>query len=138
MAEQINALFVHAQDETFHDLAQALRSLSIVVVHARNFQEASLLFKRRSEVDLVFAGVALPDGSWVDVLRLAQQSKSFVPVIVVSGMVDVGLYLEALEEGAFDFITPPFLTSDLAHVVRSAIYKELVSAKHGLTAPRAA
>lgn len=138
MAEQINALLVHAPDETLHDLTQALKCLSIEVTHARNCREASLLFKRLDGVDLVFAGIALPDGSWVDVLRLAQQSKRFLPVIVVSRMVDVGLYLDAIEKGAFDFVTPPFLTSDLAHIIRSAIYRELVSAKQELSAPRAA
>lgn len=138
MAEQIKALFVHGQDETFYDLARVLRSLNIEVLHVRNCREASQLFKRPAEVDLVFAGVALPDGNWADVLSLAQQSRTFLPVIVVSRMVDVGLYLDALEKGAFDFLTPPFLTSDIAHIVRSAIFKELVSAKHDLTAPPAA
>lgn len=138
MAEQINALLVHAPDETLYDLTQALRCLSIEVIHAQNCRQASLLFKRSGGIDLVFAGIALPDGNWADVLRLAKQSKRFLPVIVVSRMVDVGLYLDAIEKGAFDFVTPPFLTSDLAHIIRAAIYKELVSAKRDLSAPRAA
>lgn len=138
MAEQINALFVHAHDETFHDLARVLRSLNIEVHHARNCREASLLFKGRAEVDMIFSGVALPDGNWADVLQLAQQARRFLPVIVVSRMTDVELYLDALEKGAFDVVTPPFLASDVAHIIRSAIFKELVSAKQNLTAPPAA
>lgn len=138
MAEQISALFVHPQDETYKELEGVLASMSIAVVNARNFREASLLFKKAGGVDLVFAGIALPDGSWADVLKLAQQSKNFLPVIVVSRTVDINLYLEALEKGAFDFVTPPFITSDLAHIIRSAIYKGLVSAKQGLAAPPAA
>src|SRR5574340_314780 len=119
MAEQINALLVHSQDETFHDLAWALKSLSVKVIHARNCREASLLLKKQGGIDLVFAGTDLPDGNWADVLGLAQRSKSYLPVIVVSRMVDMGLYLDSLGKGAFDFVTPPFLTSDLAHIVRS-------------------
>jgi DNA-binding NtrC family response regulator len=138
MPEQINALLVHAQDDTFLDLARVLKSLSIRVIHAQNCQEASQVVKSRGEVDLVMAGIALPDGTWGDILRLAQQSKRFLPVIVVSRTVDVGLYLDALEKGAFDFVTPPFLASDLAHIVRSAIYKELVSVKQDLGATFAA
>lgn len=135
MAEQINALLVHTQDETLLNLAQTLKSLSVKVILARNCREAALLFKREGGIDLVFAGTDLPDGNWADVQRLAQQSNSYAPVIVVSQLVDVGLYLDALGRGAFDFVTPPFLASDLAHIVRSAIYKELVSVKHDLTAP---
>ncbi len=138
MAEQINALLVHTENETLQNLARTLKSLSVKVIFARNCREAARLFKKEGGIDLVFAGTDLPDGIWVDVLRLAQQSNSYAPVIVVSQMVDVGLYLEALGRGAFDFVTPPFVASDLAHIVRSAIYKELVSVKHDLTAPPAA
>lgn len=137
MADQINALLVHAKDESYNDLARILRSLSLKVIHVRSCREASAHLKKQGAVDLVFAGTNLQDGGWIDVLGLAQQAKSYLPVIVVSGIVDVGLYLDALGRGAFDFVTPPFLTSDLAHIVRSAIYKELVSVKQDLAAPPA-
>jgi len=135
MAEQINALVVHAYDETFHELLQVLGTLGIKVVHARNCREASLLFKKDVGVDLVFAGTGFQDGGWADVLQLAQRLKSYLPVIVISQIVDVRLYLEVLGSGAFDYVTPPFLASDMAHLVRSAIYKGLVSEKQDLTAP---
>jgi len=134
MAEQITALVVHRRDEAFRDLAAVLGRLGIEVLHARNCEEAVRLFKQPKPVDMVFAGVELPDGSWTDMLILAAQSKSYLPVIVVSQMVDIELYLDALGSGAFDFITPPFLASDLAHIIRSAIYKELVSVKQNLSA----
>jgi DNA-binding NtrC family response regulator len=136
MTEQINALLVHSEDETFRGLTRALNSLSIKMVHARNCREASvLLMKNRGATDMVFAGTNLQDGGWADILALAQQSKSYLPVIVVSRMVELKVYLDALGRGAFDFITPPFLASDLARILRSAIYKELVSVKQDLTAP---
>lgn len=135
MAEQISALVVHAQDETYHGLLQTLNALGIRVVHARNCREASLLLKKDGGIDLVFTGPGFPDGGWAEVVELVQHSKTHLPVIVVSAVADVELYLEALGRGAFDFVTPPFLTSDMAHVVRSAIYKELLSAKQDLIAP---
>jgi DNA-binding NtrC family response regulator len=135
MTEQINALLVHSEDETFQDLTRALKSLSIRVVHAGNCREASVLLKKQGVADMVFAGTNLQDGGWADVLTLAQQSKSYLPVIVVSRMLDVELYMDALGRGAFDFVTPPFLDSDLARILRSAIYKELVNVKQDLTAP---
>jgi DNA-binding NtrC family response regulator len=135
MAEQINALLVYSEDDIFRDLTRALKSLSVRVAHARNCREASVLLKKQGATDMVFAGTNLQDGGWADVLVMAQRSKSYLPVIVVSRMVDVQLYLDALGRGAFDFVTPPFLASDLARILRSAIYKELVSVKQDLTAP---
>ncbi|TAM78712.1 MAG: response regulator [Acidobacteria bacterium] len=135
MAEQINALLVHAQDETFNHLTRALKSLNVRIVQARNCKEASLLLRKHGTIDMVFTGTNLQDGRWDKVLELAQESKNYLPVIVVSRLVDVKLYLDVLGRGAFDFITPPFLTSDLARILRSAIYKELISVKQDLTAP---
>ena len=138
MAEQITALVVHRKDAAFQSLAKVLGRLGLEVIHARSCEEAIRLFKQSKPVDLVFAGVELPDGGWTDMLILAAQSKSYLPVIVVSQMVDIELYLDALGSGAFDYITPPFVASDLAHIIRSAIYKELVSVQRDLTAPPAA
>jgi FixJ family two-component response regulator len=42
-------------------------------------------------------------------------------VVVVSGLVDVGLYLETLDQGAYDFLTPPFEVREVAHIVRCAM-----------------
>lgn len=138
MAEQINALLVHQADETFNALTRALSYLSVKVVHARSCREASQLLRQQSAIDMIFSGTSLQDGGWADVLALAQQSKSYRPVVVVSRTVDVGLYLDALGMGAFDYVSPPFLAGDLAHIIRSAIYKELVSVKQDLSAPRVA
>ena len=138
MAEQINALVVHAKDECYHDLTRLLASLSIKVIHAQSCRQAAVHLKREGAIDLVFAGTSLQDGGWADVLRLAQQARSYIPVIVVSRMLDVAVYLDSLGRGAFDFLTPPFVTSDLAHIIRSAIYKGLVSGKQDLAAPPAA
>jgi DNA-binding NtrC family response regulator len=135
MAEQINAMVVHAPDETFHDLARTLRDLGVKINHARSLREAALMMKEQGAIDLVFAGANMRDGGWAEVLALAQQSKRLTPVIVVTRMVDVGVYLDALGRGAFDYVTPPFVTSDVAHIVRSAILKELVSVKQDLTVP---
>ena len=70
--------------------------------------------------ELVFTDTQLPDGTWSDVVRLAEGARAPVNVIVVSRLVDIPLYVRAIEQGAFDFITPPFESADLAYVIRCA------------------
>ena len=70
---------------------------------------------------LVFTDTQLPDGTWADVLALAQKAKLPVNVIVVARVVDTRFYVEVIETGAFDFLAPPFNATDLAYVVRSAM-----------------
>ena len=70
---------------------------------------------------LVFTDTQLPDGTWADILALAEKAKLPVNVIVVARVVDTRFYVEAIETGAFDFLAPPFNATDLAYVVRSAM-----------------
>jgi DNA-binding NtrC family response regulator len=70
---------------------------------------------------LVLADPRLPDGSWEDVVVSAATAPAPVNVIVVSEVVDIALYLEAIQRGAFDFIVPPMSLPDFTYVVRSAV-----------------
>jgi DNA-binding NtrC family response regulator len=81
---------------------------------------------------LVFTDTELPDGTWVDILAEAGRAAQPVNVIVVARVVDTRLYLDTIETGAFDLIAPPFVATDLQHVVRSAL--DNVAARRGIRA----
>jgi DNA-binding NtrC family response regulator len=111
---------VHDQAEPLDTLELALQGQSIKTCRACSCQEASLELARANPVHLVFTDTTLPDGTWREVLGLAAKAPVPVDVIVVARLVDVQLYLEVIESGAFDFITPPFAACDVAHVIRCA------------------
>lgn len=127
MGEKIKAVMIYNQCEPSEALNQVLKRLGLEVRRLRTCHEASGIFQQTDAAELVFTDTNLPDGTWEDVVQLAQQGNAFLPVIVVSRMVDIDLYLEALERGAFDFVAPPFLSHDLANVTGSAMYQKLVS-----------
>lgn len=70
---------------------------------------------------VLFTDLHLPDGDWQEVLQIAREAPAPVQVIVVSRIVDVGLYLDALDAGAFDFVVPPFCTADLDYIIVNAL-----------------
>jgi FixJ family two-component response regulator len=55
------------------------------------------------------------------VVSLATKASKPVNVIVVGRLVDVGLYLQTITGGAFDFIVTPLTGYELTHVVRCAL-----------------
>jgi DNA-binding NtrC family response regulator len=128
MEAKIKVVMIYDQHEPSEALKRVLRHLGMEIHSVHTCQEASrLLLKQPGSAEMIFTDTTLPDGTWEDVLLLAQQSHEFLPVIVVSRVVDIDLYLKALESGAFDLVTPPFLSYDLANVTGSAMYKKLVS-----------
>jgi DNA-binding NtrC family response regulator len=102
-------------------LRRALESQAIETQSVGTCHEANQTLWGRQPPHLVLADTRLPDGSWEVVVRLAARAPAPVNVIVVSEVVDIALYLEVIQRGAFDFIVPPMSLPDFAHVVWSAV-----------------
>ncbi|NUR17801.1 MAG: response regulator transcription factor [Dermatophilaceae bacterium] len=72
------------------------------------------------DVDLVVLDLVMPGASGLTVLDAIQQSRRTTPVIVLSGVTDVGTRVEVLDRGAVDVVAKPFsLTELLARVRRN-------------------
>ncbi|MGY3779095.1 response regulator [Isobaculum melis] len=70
--------------------------------------------------DVVILDLGLPDQDGIDVLKNIR-SWSEVPIIVVSARSDESEKVLALDEGADDYITKPFGTSELLARIRTAL-----------------
>ena len=120
MREEPAAILLHRAGATTSVLKQALENASIQVRWLATLQAGPSL-QGPNPPHLVFTESALPDGTWADVVKQASLACKPVKVIVVSRVVNVGRYLEAIEGGALDFIVPPLAAGELAHVVKSAV-----------------
>jgi len=121
MAEKVHALLVFGKKGPLADLRPLLDMHGIRTTRVRNCAETAVVLGRPQVPNLMFTDIALDDGSWTDVKTLAERSRPQVPVIVVSQLLDVALYLDVLERGASDFIVPPFRDVDLEHIVKGAL-----------------
>lgn len=63
--------------------------------------------------DVVLLDLKMPEMDGFQVLREIKKSNEAVPVIIISGFLNIRLAREAISLGAFDYITKPF---DLAYV----------------------
>lgn len=123
MNEAVCAMLVHDEGSPIGTLKLALEYQGVRTFRARNCQETQMRLEEGVVPELVFTDTKLADGNWASVLALVRQLVPAAQVIVVSRFVDTKLYIEVLESQAFDFIVPPFLDSDLAHVVRCATWQ---------------
>jgi DNA-binding NtrC family response regulator len=120
MREEISAVLLHQPAESQRLLKQALEGRSIKVNWLQNYREAVPLLREVDPPHLVFTEALLPDGTWADVVKLALAALKPVKVIVVSRLIDIRLYVETMDRGAFDFIVPPATSDELAHVLAGA------------------
>jgi DNA-binding NtrC family response regulator len=119
MNDRLFVLLVHDQPEPLESLKHALKTLPVETCTVRTCEEVRRLLAQ-TEPHIVFTDTFLPDGSWVDVVNLAENAPVSPNVIVVGGTTNMKLYVSAIERGAFDFVLPPFELQGLAHIVRSA------------------
>jgi CheY-like chemotaxis protein len=133
---KLSALLVMGEDDASLRINDILHGLGIQTQCVRTCREAAAALQHAGLPQLVFSGVALPDGTWAEVLRLAASGKD-VPVILVSRLPDVQLYLDALESGVTDFISPPFVSAEIAHVVKCAVWPPHSYAPHSALAAMA-
>ena len=68
--------------------------------------------------------VRMPGMSGIDLLRHLRERRVAMPVIVITGHGDVPLAVEAMKEGAVDFLEKPFDDEVLFAAIRSALKKQ--------------
>ncbi len=76
--------------------------------------------KDNHDVDLVMLDVNLPSMSGLDVLKQIRELKKSLPVIVISGFVSTDNAIEAMKEGAYEYLTKPFQVTKLLDTVNKA------------------
>ena len=76
------------------------------------------------EIDLVVLDLNLPDLSGHEVLRVVRAAKPTLPVLVLSSVSAGTTRVELLENGAVDYVTKPFVPSELLARIRLRIGPE--------------
>jgi len=123
MAKQFSALLVYEREGPIRSLEANISSQGVRTLRSRNCSEVREVLREMEPPDLIMTDVSLPDGTWEDVLSSANSVPATVPVIVVSHIVEMALYLDVLQSGAYDFIVPPISFWDLAYIIRGALLK---------------
>jgi DNA-binding NtrC family response regulator len=109
-------LFVSGDRGEASRLTQMLHELPLVLDHAMSVRQArSKLGKKRFNVVLTEA--ALPDGDWLDVLRLSRDTPTEPQVIVTDAQADARFWAEALNLGAYDMLAQPFFEPEVRRIL---------------------
>ena len=97
-----------------------LRPLECDVATAGNGEQA-LSAIRKDPPDLVLLDLQMPKMGGIDVLRTLRKEGSDVPTIVITAHGSIETAVEAMKEGAHDFITKPVDGNHFDIVVRKAL-----------------
>ena len=107
-------------------LSRTLEKFGYEVVLAEDGQ-AGLDRLREGRVHILLADLQMPKVSGQELLRAAKTLAPDVEVIVITGHGSVEDAVEAMKEGAYDFITKPFKRVQLEQTIRRAAEKQTLA-----------
>jgi DNA-binding NtrC family response regulator len=113
-------------------LLESLKQRRYLIDVAVNGNEALARLGQR-DYDLIITDARLPDVEGLEILRQARPRESGTGVIMITAYGTVKDAVSAMREGAFDYITKPFLVDELELVIDKFFdYQRLVSENRNL------
>jgi two-component system, LuxR family, response regulator FixJ len=83
----------------------------------------------RSQHGCVVLDIRMPEMSGLEVQQRLNKEGSMLPVIFITGHGDVPMAVQAMKEGAFDFIQKPFREQDLVDRINHALQQDAENRK---------
>jgi len=120
MEFQANILVIDDEESIRIGCIQTLTEEGYRVQAAENGHEGLELIKRES-FDVVLLDLKMPDISGMDVLKKIKESDPNSKVIIITGYATIDSAVEAIKQGAYDYIPKPFTSETLCSLVKKAV-----------------
>jgi len=119
MAEKISILIVDDEESVRDSLFNWFMEDGYDVECAENAKKALLLLESR-EFDIVLADIKMPGMDGMEMHRRIRALNKETIVIIMTAFASVDTAVQALKDGAYDYVTKPFDPDDLSHLIRNA------------------
>jgi diguanylate cyclase (GGDEF)-like protein len=97
---------------TVMTLKTGLQSVDFIIKTAETLENA-MVSLRGGQIDLVLLDLGLPDSNGIVNVEKVHASFPSTPIIVLTGLADEEVGVEAIRKGAIDYVTKPFNPSGL-------------------------
>jgi len=84
------------------------------------------------QFDIVLADVRMPGMSGLDLLKTIQETYPDIDVVMMTGYGTVASAVQAMKQGAYDYLTKPLKVEDLQHVFQRLVEKQALAAENRL------
>ena len=119
MTEQISILIVDDEESVRDSLYNWFIEDGYRVATAESAKGALSLLES-DQFDIVLADIKMPGMDGLEMLRLIKTLRQETVVIMMTAFATVETAVQALKDGAFDYVTKPFDPDDLSHLIRNA------------------
>lgn len=119
---ELNVLVVDDDTAVRELLADGLESFGYATVQASGIDEAFEIVKGQP-LRLVLSDIDMPGGDGIQLLNRVKQFAPDLDVIMVTGAIDADTAIQAIRQGASDYVTKPFNLDEVQIVVERTLEK---------------
>ncbi|MFQ5824798.1 MAG: sigma-54-dependent transcriptional regulator [bacterium] len=116
-------LIVDDEASVRESLEKVLSKAGYVTRTASSGYKAFALLSKET-VDIVLSDLKMPDGDGIELLKNIKKKYADIEVILLTGYGTIEAAVEAMKEGAYDFITKPFKKAVIISTVERAIERQ--------------
>ncbi len=118
----MNKLLIVDDEKTVRYSFKRMFESDYEVLSAENGRSAlRILDSHHNSVDMIFLDVRMPGMNGIEVLKKIKERTRNTPVVVMTAFGDSDSAIEAMKEGAFDYLIKPFEDGQLKEVIEKAI-----------------
>src|SRR3989338_6601712 len=120
MPQTKHAVLVIDDETNMLKTYKAILKKSYEITTINNGPEALEMLKREN-FSLVLLDVMMPDMNGIEVLKKIKELDKNIEVVMITGVKDIKMAVQAIKLGAYDYITKPFEIEDLLSVISKAL-----------------
>ena len=120
MTEKANILIIDDEETIRDSCSQVLGKEGYTVKEARDGSEGLKLFKKEF-FHVVFLDLKLPGLDGMEILKRIKEENPETPVIIITGFATIESAVEAIKQGAFDYLAKPFGPEELRVIAEKAL-----------------
>ncbi|MBN2801561.1 MAG: sigma-54-dependent Fis family transcriptional regulator [Deltaproteobacteria bacterium] len=119
-SDNIRVLVVDDDASSLRSVERILKSKGFWVFSSTD-GEAAIEVMKEANVDVMLVDLVMPKMNGLEVLKTVKAESRYIQVVMMTAFGDVDSAVEAVKEGAYDFLTKPFQSADaLALSVKKA------------------
>jgi DNA-binding NtrC family response regulator len=120
MTKAANILVID-DEEVIQDSCSLILKKEGFKVKAASDGEGGLLAFKKELFHVILLDLKLPGMNGMQVLAKIKEESPETPVIIITGYATIGSAVEAIKQGAFEYLTKPFAPEELRIVVNKAL-----------------
>jgi len=121
MAGKKNSILVVDDERSMRELLDVMLSREGYEITCAESGRKAISLLETNDYDLLLCDIKLGDISGIDVLRAAKKKNQKTVVIMISAYASTETAVEAMNEGAYDYVPKPFDNNELKETIANAL-----------------